>query len=205
MNVGINCMGKVSLESIQKLRQMTGLGMLDCKKALEQSSGDIDKAIEELRKKGAAVASKRADKDTAQGLVISYIHPGSQAGVLVELNCETDFVARTEDVAQFGKDIAMHIAAMKPVYLNPEDVEESYLEKEREIAKQQLLNEGKPEAMIEKILEGKMKRIYSEVCLTKQSFIKDDKKSIEDILKELIAKTGENIRIKQFSHFEIGA
>ena len=198
-------MSKVSLESIQKLRQMTGLGMLDCKKALEAAGGDIDKAVEELRKKGAAVATKRADKDTAQGLVVSYIHPGSQAGVLVELNCETDFVARTEDIAQFGKDVAMHVAAMKPLYLNPEDVEEAYLEKEREIAKEQLLNQGKPANMIDKIIEGKMGKIYSEICLTKQSFIKDDKKSIEDVLKELIAKTGENIKIKRFSHFEIGA
>ena len=198
-------MSKTSLESIQKLRKMTGLGMLDCKKALDQTDGDIDKAIEELRKKGAAIASKRADKDTAQGIIISYIHPGSQAGVLIELNCETDFVARTEDIAQFGKDVAMHIAAMKPLYLSPEQVEQSYLDKEREIAREQLINEGKPVAMIDKILEGKMSRIFSEVCLLQQAFIKDDKKSIQEKLEELIAKTGENIRIKRFSHFEIGA
>ena len=198
-------MSKTSLESIQKLRTMTGLGMLDCKKALDLTGGDIEKAIEELRKKGAAIASKRADKDTAQGLIVSYIHPGSQAGVLIELNCETDFVARTEEVAQFAKDVAMHIAAMKPAYLCPEEVEQSFLDKEREIAKQQLLNEGKPEAMLEKILEGKMNKIYSEVCLLQQKFIKDDKKSIEEKLSELIAKTGENIKIKRFAHFEIGA
>jgi elongation factor Ts len=198
-------MSKTSLESIQKLRKMTGLGMLDCKKALDQTDGDIEKAIEELRKKGAAIASKRADKDTAQGMVISYIHPGSQAGVLIELNCETDFVARTEDVAQFGKDVAMHIVAMKPLYLSPEQVEQSYLDKEREIAREQLINEGKPTAMIDKILEGKMSRIFSEVCLLQQAFIKDDKKTIQEKLEELIAKTGENIRIKRFAHFEIGA
>jgi len=198
-------MSKTSLESIQKLRKMTGLGMLDCKKALDQTDGDIEKAIEELRKKGAAIASKRADKDTAQGMVISYIHPGSQAGVLIELNCETDFVARTEDIAQFGKDVAMHIVAMKPLYLSPEQVEQSYLDKEREIAREQLINEGKPTAMIDKILEGKMSRIFSEVCLLQQAFIKDDKKTIQEKLEELIAKTGENIRIKRFAHFEIGA
>lgn len=198
-------MGKVSLESIQKLRQITGLGMLNCKKALEETGGDVDKAIEALRKKGTAIANKRAGRDTAQGLVISYIHPGSQAGVLLELNCETDFVARNEAIAAFGKDIAMHIAAMKPHCLNPEDVSEEYLAKEREIAKEQLLNQGKPESMIDKIMEGKMGKIYSEICLMKQSFIKDDKKSVEEILKELIAKTGENIRIKKFAHFEIGA
>lgn len=198
-------MSKTSLESIQKLRKMTGLGMLDCKKALDQTGGDIDKAVEELRKKGAAVASKRADKDTAQGVIVPYIHPGSQAGVLIEVNCETDFVARNENVLQFAKDVAMHIAAMKPAYLAPEDVEQSFLDKEREIAKEQLLNEGKPEKMIDKILEGKMKRIYSEICLLKQTFIKNDKQTIEQKVEELIAQTGEKIRIKRFAHFEIGA
>jgi elongation factor Ts len=198
-------MSKTSLESIQKLRKITGLGMLDCKKALDGTGGDIEKAVVELRKKGAALANKRADKDTAEGIVVPYIHPGSQAGVLIELNCETDFVARTEGVMQFAKDVAMHIAAMKPLYLNPEEVEQSFLDKEREIAREQLLNEGKPEAMIDKILEGKMKRIYSEICLLQQKFIKDDKMSISDKLEELIAQTGEKIQIKRFAHFEIGA
>ena len=198
-------MSKTSLESIQKLRKMTGLGMLDCKKALDQNDGNIEKAVEALRKKGAALANKRADKDTAEGIVVPYIHPGNQAGVLIELNCETDFVARTEGVMQFAKDVAMHIAAMKPLYLKPEEVEQSFLDKEREIAKEQLLNEGKPAAMIDKILEGKMKRIYSEICLLQQKFIKDDKMSISDKLEELIAQTGEKIQIKRFSHFEIGA
>ncbi len=198
-------MSKVSLESIQKLRQITGLGMLHCKNALEETGGDVEKAIEALRKKGTAIANKRADKDTAQGLIISYIHPGAQSGVLVELNCETDFVARNEEVAAFGKDIAMHVAAMKPLCVNPEDVSAEYLAKEREIAQEQLINQGKPVSMIDKIMEGKMTKIYSEVCLTKQPFIKDDSKSVEDVLKELIAKTGENIRIKRFAHFCIGA
>lgn len=198
-------MSKVSLEAIQKLRKMTGLGMLNCKKALEENNGDLDKAVEALRKKGAAVASKRADRNTAEGVVVSYIHPGSQAGVLVEVNCETDFVARTDEIQQFAKDIAMHIAAMKPMCINPEGVDAQYLEKEKEIAREQLKNEGKPEQIIDKILEGKVEKIYSEVCLNRQGFIKDDKKTIEEITKELIAKTGENIKINRFSLFEIGA
>jgi elongation factor Ts len=198
-------MTKVSLESIQKLRQITGLGMLDCKKALETSNGDIDKAIEELRKRGAAVASKRADKDTAEGIVVAYIHPGAQTGVLIEVNCETDFVARTEDIKNFAQDVAMHIAALKPMCLAPEDVDAAFLEKEKEIIRVQLANEGKPANFIENIVAGKVNKIYSEVCLLKQHFVKDDKKTIEDLLKELVAKTGENVRIKKFSRFEVGA
>lgn len=198
-------MTKVSLESIQKLRQITGLGMLDCKKALETSNGDIEKAIEELRKQGAAVASKRAGKDTAEGIVVAYIHPGAQTGVLVEINCETDFVARTEDIKNFAQDVAMHIAALKPAYLSPEDVSADFLEKEKEIIRVQLANEGKPANFIENIVAGKVNKIYSDVCLLKQTFVKNDKKTIEDLLKELVAKTGENVRIKQFSRFEVGA
>ena len=198
-------MGKVSLEAISKLRKITGLGMLNCKKALEETNGDVDKAIEELRKKGTALASKRASKDTAEGIIVPYIHPGSQSGVLVEINCETDFVARTDDIKNFAHDIALHIAAIKPLYINEEDVQQSFLDKEREIACEQLKNEGKPEAMIEKIVEGKMKKIYSEVCLMKQKFVKDESKTVEELTKELIAKTGENIKVKQFSRFEIGS
>jgi elongation factor Ts len=197
-------MSKVSLAAIQELRQMTGLGMLDCKKALEATEGNIEKAVEELRKKGAAVASKRANNATAEGLVVAYIHPGDQTGVLVELNCETDFVARTAATKAFAYDIAMHIAALKPLFLTPEDVDAAFLAKEEEIAREILKNEGKPAAMIDKIVAGKMNKIYSEVCLTKQSFIKDDSKTIEELLKELIAKTGENIRIKRFARFEVG-
>lgn len=198
-------MSKVSLAAIQELRQITGLGMLDCKNALEASGGNIEKAIEELRKKGASVANKRANNATAEGIVVSYIHPGDQTGVLVELNCETDFVARTAAVKTFAYDVAMHIAALKPLYIAPEDVDATFLAKEEEIARELLKNEGKPVAMIDKIVEGKMKKIYGEVCLIKQVFIKDEKKTIEELLKELIAKTGENIKIKRFARFEIGA
>jgi len=197
-------MSKVSLAAIQELRQMTGLGMLDCKKALESSEGNIEKAIEELRKKGALIASKRAANATAEGLVVAYIHPGDQTGVLVELNCETDFVARTAATKAFAYDIAMHIAALKPRFLAQEDVDAAFLAKEEEIARELLKNEGKPVAMIDKIVEGKMKKIYSEVCLLNQTFIKDESKTVEELLKELIAKTGENIKIKRFARFEVG-
>ncbi len=197
-------MSKVSLAAIQELRQITGLGMLDCKNALEATGSDIEKAIEELRKKGTSIAGKRAGNATTEGIVVSYIHPGDQTGVLVELNCETDFVARTAATKTFAYDIAMHIAALKPLFLSPEDVDSAFLAKEEEIAREVLKNEGKPAAMIDKIVEGKMKKIYSEVCLTKQIFIKDDKKTIEELLKELIARTGENIKIKRFARFEVG-
>ncbi len=197
-------MAKVSLQDIQKLRTMTGLGMLDCKKALEESKGDIEKAIEILRKRGIALAGKRADKDTSQGLVYAYIHPGDQTGVLVEINCETDFVARNDTMKMFAKDLAMHIAAIKPKYIAPEDVEASFLDKEKEIAKAQLAQQGKPENMIDKIVEGKMKKIYNDVCLLKQAFVKDDKKTVEEIIQELSAKTGEKVQVKRFSRFSIG-
>ncbi|NBV40425.1 translation elongation factor Ts [bacterium] len=198
-------MSKVNLDSIQKLRTITGLGMMDCKKALEETNGDIDAAIEALRKRGAAIAAKRSDRDTAQGLVHAYIHPGSQIGVLVELNCETDFVARNDAMKQFAQDLGLHITAMKPQYLAPEDVDPAFLAKEHEIMTEQLKNEGKPEAAIAKILEGKTTKLYTDICLLKQAFVKNDKLSVEEVIKELIAKTGENIRIRRFARFEIGA
>lgn len=197
-------MSKVSLKDIQTLRNRTGLGMMDCKKALTEAEGDIEKAVELLRKRGVALAGKRAGKETSQGLVYAYIHPGDQTGVLVELNCETDFVARNDQMKEFAKDVAMHIAAVKPKFIAPEDVSTDFLNKEREIAIAQLKEQGKPDNMIEKIVDGKMKKIYSEVCLLKQPFIKDDKKSVEEIIQELSAKTGENVKIKQFCRFEIG-
>ncbi|MBT4855858.1 translation elongation factor Ts [bacterium] len=198
-------MSKVSMDLIQKLRDKTGLGMMDCKKALVAADGDINKAIEELRKRGAAVASKRAGKDTAEGLVHSYIHPGSNLGVLIEINCETDFVARLDDVRNFAQDMCMQIAALKPSFLAPEDVDPAFLEKEKEILKEQLAASGKPEKIIDQIIAGKVNKIYSEICLLKQSYVKDDKKSVEDVIQELIARTGENIKIKNFARLEIGA
>ena len=198
-------MAKVDIKLIQELRDRTGLGLMDCRKALEEAGGNIDKAIELLRKKGAAVAAKRSGKETAQGIVHAYIHPGNQLGVLVEINCETDFVARNENITQFAQDLCMHIAAMKPLYLTPEDVDPKFLEAEKTVIKDQLVNSGKPEKIIDQIVEGKVSKIYSEVCLLKQPFVKNDKFTVEQMVQELIAKTGENIRIRRFARFEIGA
>lgn len=197
-------MATIDKKLIQKLREITGLGMMDCKRALEETNGNIEKAVEILRKKGAAVAAKRSDKETAEGIVHAYIHPGSKVGVLVELNCETDFVANTEDMKKFAQDLALHVTAMRPLYLNPEDVDPKFIEHEKEIMKAQLVDSGKPEKILNQIIEGKIKKLYADICLTKQTFVKNDQLTIEDALKELIGKTGENIKIKRFARFEIG-
>lgn len=198
-------MAKIDLSLVQQLRERTGAGMLDCRKALEETDGDIEKAIEILRKKGAALALKRAGKETGEGLVYAYIHPGSQVGVLIELNCETDFVARTEEFKNLAKDLAMQIAAAKPLYLAPEDVDPKFLEHERSIIKEQLADSGKPAKIVDQIIESKINKIFSEVCLLKQSFIKNDQITVDDLLKEVIGRTGENIKIKRFCRFEVGA
>ena len=192
------------IEDIQKLREKTGMCMLDCKKALEEAGGDIEKAIEILRKKGVAVALKRSDKSTAEGLVHAYIHPGDQIGVMVEINCETDFVARTKELKDFANNICMQITAQKPMYLSPESVDPKFLEHEKEIMKSQLANSGKPEKILNQIVEGKVNKLYSDICLLKQVYIKNDQLTIEQLLQELIAKTGENIKIKRFARFEVG-
>lgn len=197
-------MTKIDISLIQQLRERTGLGMMDCKQALIEANGDIDKAIELLRKKGAAVAAKRSGKETSEGLVHSYIHPGSRIGVLIEINCETDFVARTQDVKNFAHDIGLHIAALKPLYLNPEEVDPNLLSRERDIFREQMKDSGKPEKIVEQIIEGKVNRFYSEICLMQQTFVKNDQFTVAQVLEELIAKTGENIRIKRFARFEIG-
>jgi elongation factor Ts len=190
---------------LNQLRDITGLGMMDCKKALEETNGDIDAAVESLRKKGAAVALKRSDKGTSEGLVHAYIHPGSRVGVLIEINCETDFVARTEAVEQFAHDVCLHIAAMKPMYLDAAQVDPTFLEHEKEILREQLAGSGKPAKIVDQILEGKVQKMYTDICLIEQTFVKNDQKTIKDLLQELIAKTGENIKIRRFSRFEIGA
>lgn len=197
-------MAKVDMALIQKLRDTTGLGMMDCKKALEETNGDIEKAVELLRKKGAAVASKRADKSTAEGLVHAYIHPGSRVGVLVEINCETDFVAHTDDIKKFASDICMHIAALKPLYLAPENVDAKFIEHEKEIFAEQLKASGKPEKVVNQILEGKINKLYDEICLLRQKFVKNDQFTVQDLLNDLMAKTGERIQIKRFARYEIG-
>jgi elongation factor Ts len=198
-------MAKIDIALIQQLRERTGLGMMDCKNALEETSGDIEKAVELLRKKGAAVAAKRSDKTTAEGLVHAYIHPGAQIGVLIEVNCETDFVARTDAIKEFAHNVCMHIAAMRPIYLSAADVDEKFLAAEKEIIKEQLAQSGKTGKVLDQIMEGKLKKVFSDVCLLEQQFIKNDKFTINQILQELIAKTGENIKIRKFARFEVGA
>lgn len=198
-------MSKISLELIQQLRERSGVGMMDCKKALEESNGDIEKAVEILRKKGAAVSEKRGGNATSEGLVHAYIHPGSQVGVLVELNCETDFVARTEDIKQFAQDVCLHIAAFKPKFVAPTDVTPEIIEQEKRIFMEQLAATKKPANILEQIVAGKLDKFYGEVCLIKQPFIKNDQITVEDRLKELMAKMGENIKIRRFVRYEIGA
>ena len=196
-------MADVTLELIQQLRKRTGIGMMACKKALTEAGGDVDKAIELLRKKGALLAEKRAGKETAEGLVKAYIHPGNNIGVLLELNCETDFVARTEDMAAFAHNVAMQIAAFRPICVESTDVDPAIIEKERAIYKEQLA--GKPAEIIDKIIEGKLAKYYTDICLLSQPYIKNDKLTVDDVLKDLIAKMGENIKIKRFVRFEVGA
>ena len=196
---------KIDMIRLQELREITGLGMMDCKKALEQTDGDIEKAIELLRKKGAAVAAKRSERETAQGIIHAYIHPGSRIGVMLELNCETDFVARTDEFKNLANDICMHIAAIKPLYLVPEEVDQKFLEHEKEIAREQLAGSGKPEKIIEQILNGKIQKLYDEICLMRQQFVKNDQKTITDVLTEVMAKTGEKIQIRRFARYEIGS
>lgn len=198
-------MAKIDIKLIQQLRDRTGLGMMDCKKALEETDGDIEKAVELLRKKGAAVAAKRGANVTAEGIVHAYIHPGALVGVLIEINCETDFVARTEAMQKFAHDLCLHIAALKPLYVSPEQVDEKFLAHERSVFKEQLAGSGKPDKIIDQIVDGKINKLYSEICLLKQSFVKNDQLTVDDVLKELIAKTGENIRIRRFARYEIGA
>lgn len=195
----------IDLKLIQELRTHTGLGLMDCRKALEETNGDIDAALELLRKKGASVAAKRSDKQTSEGVVASYIHPGDRVGVLIELNCETDFVARTESVKKFANDLCLHIAALKPLYLSPDQVDEKFLEHERSIFKEQMAGSGKPEKIVAQIIEGKVQKLMSEICLLNQAFVKDDQVTVDEALKALIAKTGESIRVRRFARFEIGA
>lgn len=198
-------MATIDKKLIQRLREITGLGMMDCKKALEETNGDLEKAVEILRKKGAAVAAKRSDKETAEGVIYAYIHPGNKMGVLVELNCETDFVANTEDVQKFAQDLALHIAAMKPLYTTADEVDPKFLEHEKEILKEQLADSGKPEKILDKIIEGKLQKLYSDICLMDQPFVKNDQVTVQEALQHLIGKTGENIKVKRFARFEIGA
>ena len=195
---------KISAEMVKNLREKTNAGMMDCKKALSESDGDFEKAIEYLRLKGLATAQKRAGRATSQGLVHAYIHGGGKLGVLVEVNCETDFVAKNENFVEFVKDIAMQIAATNPICIVPEDLPEDTINKEREIYRQQALESGKPEKVVDKIVEGKLKKFSTEVCLLEQAYVKDTDKTVKDLLNETIASIGESINIRRFVRFQLG-
>jgi len=197
-------MAQISAAMVKELRQATGSGIMDCKRVLAEAEGSMEKAIDLLRKKGLAKAAKRAGRSTSEGIIYSYIHTGAKLGVLLEVNCESDFVAKTDDFNAFVKNIAMHIAAANPVGLTKEDVDPAIVEKEKEIFKAQMLEEGKPENIIDKIVEGKVEKFYKEICLMSQQYVKDPQQTITDLLKETIGKIGENIQIKRFARFQIG-
>ena len=189
---------------IKDLREKTQAGMVDCKKALVENDGDMEKAVEYLRKKGLASADKKMGREVTEGIVASYIHNNNKIGVLVELKCATDFVARNEDFQTLAKEIAMQICAATPLYVKPEDVPAEVIEKEKEIYREQMKNSGKPENVVEKIVEGKLTKFYSEVCLLEQEYIKDSAVKIKDLIKQKIAIFGENIEVGKFSRFQIG-
>lgn len=197
----------ISAQDVKKLRDMTGVGMMDAQKALSEANGDFDVAIEALRKSSAKAAAKKSDREAAEGLIYGYIHPGGKVGVLLEVNCETDFVARTDDFEAFCKDIAMHIAALGPAYVAPEDVPSDIVEKERDIYLGQLENDeknaNKPEEVKQKIIDGKIEKFVNEQCLLTQSFVKDDSMTIKAYLEKTIGKVGENIKIARFTRYSL--
>lgn len=194
----------ITAAQVKELRERTGAGMMDCKKALQETNGDMEKAIEILREKGLATAAKKAGRIAAEGIVESYIHGGGRIGVLVEVNCETDFVAKTPEFRFFVKDIAMQIAASNPLYLVREEIPQDVIEKEKEILRGQARNEGKPEKIIERMVEGRIEKFFNEVCLMEQQFIKDNDKTVRDLVNEKIATIGENINIRRFVRYELG-
>jgi len=195
---------EISIELVKDLRQRTGAGVIDCKAALQEAKGNVDAAIDYLRRKGLATAAKKAGRIATDGLVSSYIHAGGKMGVLVEINCETDFVAKTEDFQGFVKNIAMHIAAANPQYVRREEVPTEVLEKEKEIYRSQALESGKPAKVIDKIVEGKLERFYSEACLLEQTYFKDSDLTVKEVLDTMIGKVGENITIRRFARYQLG-
>ena len=195
---------KVNAEMIKLLRTKTGAGIMDCKEALDESKGDVDKAVEFLRKKGLATALKRAGRDTREGTIQSYIHAGGKIGVMVEVNCETDFVARTDIFQDFAKSLAMHIAATNPIGIKREDIPEEIIEREKDIYRAQALEMGKPEKIVDRIVQGKMEKFFKESTLLEQQYVKNPDITIQDLLHEIIAKTGENITIKRFVRYQLG-
>lgn len=195
---------EITASMVKELREATAAGILDCRKALVSSEGDFDKAVDYLREKGLAKAAKRMDREAKDGLIVSYIHGGGRIGVLVEVNCETDFVARTDEYKALVEDMALQIAAMSPKYIQRADVPESVLEHERSLYRTQALDEGKPENVVDRIIEGRMEKFYKEICLLEQEFIRNEDQTIDDLLKEAITKTGENIIVRRFARFELG-
>lgn len=197
-------MSNITIELIQLLREKTGLGILDCKKALINTNGDIEKAVEMLRKKGVLLAEKRGMNSTSQGIIYAYVHSGSKIGVLVEINCETDFVAKTDVIKQFAHEVALQVVAMNPKSVSEGDIDQSLVKKEEEIYREQLKNEKKPIAIIDSIVLGKIKKFYTENCLLNQFSIKNDKMTIKDLLQEVIGKVGENVRVNKFVRYQVG-
>jgi len=197
-------MTEISAVMVKDLRAKTGAGIMDCKQALAECDGDSEKAVEFLRKKGLASAQKRSGRETSEGLIGSYIHMGGKIGVLIEINCESDFVAKTEDFQEFVKNISMHIAASNPLGLGPEEISEDVIAKEKEIYRARALEQGKPENIVDKIVDGQIQKFFQDSCLVSQPYVKDPKVSIEDYTKSVIAKIGENIKIKRFVRFQLG-
>ncbi|MCU0531696.1 MAG: translation elongation factor Ts [Syntrophales bacterium] len=195
---------EIAADLVKELRVKTGAGIMDCKEALKVSNGNFEKAVDFLREKGLSAATKKSSRATKDGLVASYIHMGGKVGVMIEVNCETDFVAKTENFKTLTRDLAMHVAAMNPLYVKPEDVSEATLQREKDIYRKQVIAEGKPEKIADKIVEGKLKKFYEEVCLIKQKFIKDTNITVEDLIKASIAATGENILVKRFVRYQLG-
>lgn len=195
---------QISASLVKELRDRTGAGMMDCKKALQECDGDLEKAGEHLRKQGILKAAKKSERAANEGIISSYVHQGDKLAVMVEVNCETDFVARTDDFKAFCTEIAMHIAATSPMFISREEVETALLEKEKEIYREAALNEGKPENIVDRIVEGKIEKYFEQVCLLEQPWIRDGDKTIEDLLKETIASLGENIQIARFARFALG-
>ena len=195
---------KITSQMVKDLRDKTAAGMMDCKKALSETDGDMEKAVDLLRKKGLAVAAKRAGRATSEGVIETYIHAGGKLGVMVELGCETDFVAKTDSFKEFAREVAMHIAAANPLAITKEEAPEDVVARERDIYVQQALESGKPENIVDKIVSGKMEKFLAEICLLEQKFIKDPDHTIQDMITDLVGKLGENISIKRFSRFQVG-
>jgi elongation factor Ts len=195
---------EISADAIKELRQRTGVGVMDCKKALLECAGNVNEAIDFLRKKGIAKAAKRAGRQTAEGLITSYIHPGGKIGVLVDISCETDFVARTVDFQNLAKEIAMHIAAMNPIAISREDIPQELIEKEKEILRAEAASSGKPEKVLEKIVEGRLEKFFVEQCLLEQAYIKNPDMTVKNLIYDAIAKIGENITVRRFARYQVG-